>query len=352
MPIDENDLAYEFFEVGKEDTAAQEADAKAKADALALSEAEKITNSAKETADAEAAQAEVDRLALEEQNKVKTADVEYKSKKYIPVDDEKDLYDRLDKKYNHERMKPEEKALAFIKQQNPELDDNEILFIAANEYGIGVEKPDETLLTDAQVLELKKQDISRKKLLSQADNYFKEEAGKVELPGADPLELDPAYKAYQESTAKQAEARTQQEQQLQSTIKQIDKNVKEISDLKEPIEIDIDDSKFAIDVNFKLDDKKQKQLADYVKQYIPSDAEIAAFTDTDSGKFDWKGYMSNQATKVFAKDMIKAAVRQALSQDRDSFRETHLKNSTLGTNYESKQVTKDFDIVDAWPFGT
>ena len=331
MPIDENSVAYEFFNLGQEEVAEPE-----------------VEVVPEPVAEVETPEPEPE---IVPEPVVETVVPEYKSKKYIPVDDEKALYESLDKKYNHERMKPEEKALAFIKQQNPELDDNEILFIAANEYGIGVDKPDEADLTDAQVLELKKQDISRKKLLSQADNYFKEEAGKIELPGADPLELDPDYKSYKEETTKQTQARVAQEQQLQNTIKQIDKNVKEISDLKEAIEIDIDDSKFAIDVNFKLDDKKQKQLADYVKQYIPSDAEVAAFTDTDTGKFDWKGYMSTQATKVFAKDMIKAAVRQALSADRDAFRENHLKNSTLRNNDVSTQVTKDFDIVDVWPFG-
>lgn len=330
MPIDENDMAYEFFEVGKETVV------------------EEVAPEPEVVAEVEIPEPEP---VVVPEPVVETISPEYKAKKYIPVEDEKELYDRLDKKYNHERMKPEDKALAFIKQQNPELDDEEVLFVAASDYGIGVEKPDESLLTDAQVLELKKQDIARKKLFGQATEYFKEEAGKVELPGADPLELDPAYKAYQENTTKQASDRQAQEVQLATTIKQIDKNVKEISDLKEPIEIDIDDSKFAIDVNFKLDDKKQKQLADYVKQYIPSDSEIAAFTDTDTGKFDWKGYMSNQATKVFAKDMIKAAVRQAISQDRDSFRENHLKNSTLRNNDVSQTVTKDFDIVEVWPWG-
>lgn len=329
MPIDESDVAYEFFNLGEEVV-------------------EEVVPEPEIVAEVEIPEPEP---VVVPEPVVETVVPEYKAKKYIPVEDEKDLYDRLDKKYNHERMKPEDKALAFIKQQNPELDDNEILFIAASDYGIGVDRPEEKDLTDEQQFELKKQDISRKKLLASADTYFKEEAGKVELPGADPLELDPAYKAYQESATKQAETAKEQATQLQNTIKQIDKNVKEISSLKESIEIDIDDSKFAIDVNFSVDDKKQKQLADYVKQYIPSDAEIAAFTDTDTGKFDWKGYMSNQATKVFAKDMIKAAVRQALSQDRDAFREVHLKNSTLRNNDVSQTVTKDFDIVEVWPFG-
>src|SRR6202000_1223188 len=117
----------------------------------------------------------------EEQNKVKTADVEYKSKKYVPIEDEEKLAELLDKKYGYKKMKPEEKALAFIKNQNPELDDNEILFIAANDYGLGVENPDESLLTDAQVLELKKQDIARKKLFGQADSYFAEQAASARL---------------------------------------------------------------------------------------------------------------------------------------------------------------------------
>ena len=74
----------------------------------------------------------------------------YKGKKYIQVDDEAALYDILDKKYRPTKMSADEKALAFIKQQNPELDDDEIAFTAATKYGIGVQPLSDEELTDEQ----------------------------------------------------------------------------------------------------------------------------------------------------------------------------------------------------------
>jgi hypothetical protein len=277
---------------------------------------------------------------------VETVVPEYKSKKYVPIEDEEKLAELLDKKYGYKKMKPEEKALAFIKNQNPELDDNEILFIAANDYGIGVDRVDETDLTSEQALELKKQDIARKKLLSQADNYFAEQASQVQLTAEDPLELDPAYKTYREQAAANEQLRAQQEQRKQEVLTEITSASKKVSDLKIPVEIDIDDSKLAIDVNFKLDENKQKELVSYAERYIPSDAEVAQFTDTSTGKFDFGGYLAEQANKLFAKDIIKAGIRQALAHDRQQFIEKELKNSTLRNNDVSQTADRKVDPVD------
>lgn len=272
-------------------------------------------------------------------------------RKYVPIEDEKALYDTLARKYAYDSMKPEEKAFAFIARENPGLSDEDLMFIAASDYGIGVEKPDETEMTDEQLHALRKQDIARKRLLSQADTYFKEEAGRVELTGIDPLDSDEGYKTYQQAMTAQAEQQRTQQETYNNTIQQIESNSKQISEIKESVEIDIDEGKLTLDVSFKLDADKQKQLADYIKQYNPSEAEVAQFTDTPTGKFDWKGYIEAQATKVFAKQIMQAGIRQALATDRQKFVEETLKNSTLRNNDVSKVVTKDFDLVDVWPMG-
>lgn len=288
----------------------------------------------------------------DEIKKVETAEPEYKaSKKYIPIDDEKTIYDTLDRKYRYDRMKPEEKALAFIAKENPGLDDDELLFIASSEYGIGVEKPDEKDLTDEQMISLKKQDIARKQLLNKADTFFKEEAGKIQLEGIDPLETDEGFKTYQ--TERQAQVAKQKEQETlyNQTIQEFKTATKNLSEIKTAIEIDIDDSKLAVDVNFKLDEKKQNELLDYCERYRPTDNEMKQFTDPDTGKFDFKGYTAELANRFFAKDILKAGIKQAIAQDREQFVEGTLKNSTLRNNDVSRVVTKEFDVVDSWPFG-
>jgi len=283
----------------------------------------------------------------EEERKVKEAQtaIQTKSnKKYVSIDDEKSIYEMLDKKYRPDRMKPEEKALAFIAKENPGLEDDELMFIASSEYGIGVTKPDEAELTDEQVIALKKQDIARKQLFLKADNYFKDEASKIELNAVDPIEDNEEFKTYRQQQAEQAQRQAEQEQNLQNTIQQITKATNSISELSVPTEIDIDDRKFAVDVKFKVDADKQKQLIDYSKRYSPTDAEIAQFTDTE-GKFDFKSYQAELANRLFYKDIVKAALRQGLSQDREAFIEKELKNSTLRNNDVSETVDKPFDFV-------
>lgn len=342
MPINEDDLAYEFFK----ETIEQEAPTE-------------TVETPNDTTVVETPAAEVvtpepvtEPVVVPEPPVIETAEPEYKSnKKYIPLDDEKAIYETLDRKYRYERMKPEEKALAFIAKENPGLDDDELMFIASSEYGIGVEKPDESVLTDEQIINLKKQDIARKQLLHKADAFFKEETSKITLEAIDPLETDEGFKTYQTERQAQAAKVEQERRNLQNTIQQIETAAKVISEIKEPIEIDLDESKLTFEVNFKLDEKKQKQLVEKTKQYIPSEAEVSAYTDPTTGKFDFKGYMEYLTPMFFAKEMKMAAIKQAIAQDREQFVEGTLKNSTLRNNDVSKVVTKDFDVVDSWPFG-
>lgn len=272
----------------------------------------------------------------------------YKSKKFIEIVDEKELYETLNKKYRFESMKPEEKALAFIKQQNPGLEDDEILFLAASDYNIGVEKPDEKDMTDEQLVAWRKQEISRKQLLNKAEAHFAEEAGKVALPDYDPLDLDPDYKEYRTRSQEAIANEKERLSKIENINKQIETNSKAISEIKESIEIDLDDDKLVVPVTFKLNEEKQKQLSDFAKRYTPTEAEYNVFNDPETGKFDYKGYMESLAPIAFAKDIAKAGMRQALAQDRQKFVEGELKNSTLRNNEVSQTVDVTFDANDAY----
>ena len=282
---------------------------------------------------------------------IDTPDPPYKSKKFVAVEDEKELYQTLEKKYGATRMSADEKAISFIKQQNPELDDDEIAFMAMSDYGIGLDKPSDDELTDEQKIALRKQDIAKKKLITQADNFFKQEADKIALPDYDPLDLDPDYKKYRTDRQIQEAERVDKEARTQNIIQSLETNSKTISDIKEMVEIDLDEGKLAIEVNFKLNPEKQQQLADFAKRYTPTQAEYDAHFDPATGKFDYPGYLKDLAPIAFAKDINKAGMRQALAKDREKFIEKELKNSTLRNNDVSVTVDKPFDIVDAWPFG-
>lgn len=280
-------------------------------------------------------------------------DAPYKGKKFIEVTDEEALYKQLHGKHAYKAMSSEEKAIAFIKQQNPELSDEDLAFVAMSEYGIGAEKiTDEDKLTDEQVIALRKQDIARKKLVSQADNYFKTAAEAIALSETDPLELDPGYKTYREQAAAQKADAVKAQEHINDINTNFDKNAVKIPEIVENIEIDIDDRKLAVPVTFKMDAKKQEQLADFAKRYQPSKAEFDAFNDPETGKFDYKGYLESLIPMAFGKELSKAATRQALSQDRDEFISKELKNSSLKDNLKPKGTyERPTDIVDLYQFG-
>lgn len=265
---------------------------------------------------------------------------------------ETEINDLLSQKYQYKSFSADQKALAYIAAQNPELDEKELLFLAATDYGIGVDELPEAELTDAQVIELRKQGIQKKKLLSQADKYFQERANGIQLPELPSLEdLDPDYKVYKTEREQQVAKQNQQAQLYAQTVQHIETNAKTITDIKEPIEIDIDEGKFTLDVNFKLDEAKQKKLVDYAKQYSPSEDEVTKFTDTQTGKFDYAGYLKSLAPNVFAKEMVASGIKQALAKDRTNFIEKELKNSTLRNNDVSQAVEKKHEAWEAWPFG-
>lgn len=279
------------------------------------------------------------------------ADSPYKSKKFIEVDDEAELYAKLNAKYGHSAMSADEKAIALLRKQNPELEDKDIAFIAESEYGIGAEEIPDDELDDAQRRELQKQAIARKRLTKQADTYFAEQATAVALDGIDPTSLDPDYQAYKGQVQAQQAEQTAREAHVADVHTQIDTNSKVISEITESVEIELDDNKLVVPVKFKLNDEKQRELADFAKRYTPTQAEYDAFNNPDTGKFDYKGYMESLAPIAFAKDIAKAGMRQALAQDRQQFIEKELKNSTLRNNDVSQVVNKPFDIIDHWQFG-
>ena len=256
---------------------------------------------------------------------------------------EEEVYNAIKDKFEYKSYTPEQKVLSYLAAQNPELDENEILFMAGQEYGIGVDiDPNDPELTPDEKKALRIRDINRKKAVSEADKFFSEKSKSITLPSLpNPLDNDEGYKEYQNYKTQQQEIQKQQEAQqkeIDAVLAEIDTTAKSFKKLDIDLKFDLDGGEFAIKSDFKMDEQKQKQLADYAKRYQPSAEEVKAFTDPN-GKFDMKGYMDQLANQCFAKQLIKAAVKQALSKDRERFVENDLYNNKLRNNEISESTT-------------
>lgn len=270
--------------------------------------------------------------------------------------EDKDVYELLRNKFGYENLSDEDKAITFLAEKNPHLDKEDLLFKAANEYGIGIEplsKEDLEELTPQQQAEIRKQEIERKGLFNEAKNYFDSKATNIEIPTLpNPLDEDEGYKEYlsfkdeqkrlEEENIKQQEENAKFEQE---TTERVNKTALEIDALPIELKIDIDKSEFALKSDFKLDEAKQKQLAAYALEYTPTKAEVQAHQN-QNGELDMKGYMTALAQRLFAPQIQKALIKQAIAQDREDFTEKTLKNSTLrnNDNQQHADVIPDFYI--------
>lgn len=280
---------------------------------------------------------------------VETVVPEYKSnKKYIPIDNEEELYKQLNVKFGSKGLSDEAKALAYLREKNPHLDENDIQFLASEKYGIGVDDLDETTLTAEQLKSLREQGIDKKNLYAEARGYFEEKANGVQISTTDPFDEDANYKQFISDRQKAEETRKQQEQIYQQTLNSIQTAATSISEVNEQFKINIDDSQFAVDVSFKTNAEKQKQLTDFAGRYTPTDNEVKQFTDPQTGKFDYKGYLTYLSPMAYARDMMAVGIRQAIVKNREEFIEKELKNSSLRTNDQSVVADKKVDPNDAY----
>lgn len=259
----------------------------------------------------------------------------------IKAGEEKEVFEKLNEKYGFERLTDEEKMIAYLGAKHPFLDKEDLAF-KAEEYGIGVESFDEDLLSDSEKKELRKQAIERKGLLAEANDFFKERQEAIELPSlANPLDADEDYKAYKERVKQEEQDKVEQEEYNKQVSIEIDTTAKVLEKIGVEVKINIDNGEFDVDVQFDLDDKRRKELAEFAKDYIPTQEQIKAHTA--NGKFDMKGYMTSLANIKFAKQILNAAVKQAIVKDREAFEARELKNSTLNNREVNQQVPAEMD---------
>lgn len=316
---------------------------------------------------------EEERLRLEEEEKAKAAlqpkkeeepekpkswDADLSEQSKFIIDklskgEDKDVFDILKNKYGYSNLTDEEKIFEYMLQKNPHLDKDDLSFKLANEYGIGATPVDELDMTDEIKNLMKRQEIEKKGLLSEAKKYFEDKASSTEIPTLPSiLDLDEGYKEYvanREESKKQEELQKQQQlefdQEVAQTITKINSTAQEIETLPIELKIDLDQGEFDLKSDFKLDEAKRKQLADYAIEYTPTKAEVDAHTK--NGEFDMKGYMTMLAHRQFSVQIQKAVLKQALAKDRENFTEQHLKNSTLRNNSDREVITDQEDFESA-----
>lgn len=248
----------------------------------------------------------------------------------------------LNKKHGYKTMTTEQKAISYLKTLHPSLDDDDLAFKAENEFGIGVEAPDE-YASDAEKNGFKAMEIKRKELLHDADGYFTSEAEAFKLPTLPSIEDgDPEYKSYKEFIASQEENEILIKAQEDKLIDMIDTSSAKVETIEIKPTIQLDDREFSFVSEFKLDDNKRKELAEFAKVYTPTQEEQAEFFPED-GKFNMEGYLGRLAQYKFRDQIINAAVKEGIARAREEFVEKDLKNSTLRNNETQQQSTHDID---------
>jgi len=313
---------------------------------IAKEEAEKATEPTEEEKLKEQSdKAEQERLAQEELDKAGKVET-----KIEPVDNSewlKSLEEAVIKKNQYKSLSAEQKALAFLKEKHPSLNDEDLIFEAAQEYGIGVTDIDLEDLSEEDKRAIKKQEIKRKELMYEADTYFKQQSDAIELPTIpNPIETDEDYKSYKEFVAQQKA----QEVEIQKQQLEINTNIDTTSSKLEKIEIEpkitLDEREFSFKSEFKLDENKRKQLAEFAKVYTPTQEEIDEYFPQD-GKLNMDGYLSHLATIKFQKQIINSAVKEGIARAREEFVEKDLKNSTLRNNETTQQSNREVDPMIA-----
>lgn len=263
--------------------------------------------------------------------------------------EQKEVWELLNKKFAYESMPNEQKVIEFIMAKNPDFTQEEAMFVAEKEYGIGAENP-----TEEELAVMDKEDKSKimaasiklKGVLREANTYFKENSDNFELPTLpNPLETDEGYKSYlatKEATEKQ---QTKDKEIVDKTIVLIDTTANSIKKLVLNDEINLDEGKFEFKVDLDITPKKQAQLAAFAKNYSPTQDEIAAHSK--DGKLDMTSYLNYLAEKAFSRSIIKAAVKQAVSMDREKFLTKDLINNKMGNNSDGLPVNIEVDPYTA-----
>lgn len=278
------------------------------------------------------------------------AKVKYDFKEYV------DQYEEtLSKYFKYKGVDPEsmsnEELLRFkLKQENPTWTEEDIKDELKDTFGLGLklrEIPEDALYEDRERIEQYNETIKDRirrgeRLLKaevlKAKNILKEEQSKLELPELE-LDLETTANPQQVIESYQQQLQEQNNKYLEEIWKpSISEAVNKLGGFKQPLEIDVEEGdKVVSELNYKLTPEQKSKLTEYLNSYSGHPSDEVYIKDKETGEVDYQRFVSDKAMSLFAKDIIKASVKEATAK----LKEKLVKEKLVNFADEPRRVVKN-----------
>ena len=248
-----------------------------------------------------------------------------------------------------DNMSSEELVKFKLKQEHPSWSDEDIKDELRDTYGLGLKEkqiPEDALDEEIEKIndhnERIKERIRRGERLMKADvekskKLLKEEQSKLELPE---VELDVELDASPEKVIEQYNQQLieQNTKFLEEIWKpNITEAVSKVGGFKQPLEIDVQNGdKVVSELNYKLTTEQKSTLTDYLSSYQSHPSDEQYVVNKETGEIDFQRFVSDKAMSLFAKDIIKASVKEAVAKVKEKL----VKEEMINFQEEPRRVAK------------
>lgn len=248
-----------------------------------------------------------------------------------------------------DNMSSEELVKFKLKQEHPSWSDEDIKDELRDTYGLGLKEkqiPEDALDEEIEKIndynERIKERIRRGERLMKADvekskKLLKEEQSKLELPE---VELDVELDASPEKVIEQYNQQLieQNTKFLEEIWKpSITEAVSKVGGFKQPLEIDVQNGdKVVSELNYKLTSEQKSTLTDYLSSYQSHPSDEQYIVNKETGEIDFQRFVSDKAMSLFAKDIIKASVKEAVAKVKEKL----VKEEMINFQEEPRRVSK------------
>lgn len=248
-----------------------------------------------------------------------------------------------------DNMSSEELVKFKLKQEHPSWSDEDVKDELRDTYGLGLKEkqiPEDALDEEIEKIsdynERIKERIRRGERLMKADvekskKLLKEEQSKLELPE---VELDVELDASPEKVIEQYNQQLieQNTKFIEEVWKpSITEAVSKVGGFKQPLEIDVQSGdKVVSELNYKLTPEQKSTLTDYLSSYQSHPSDEQYIVDKETGEIDFQRFVSDKAMSLFAKDIIKASVKEAVAKVKEKL----VKEEMINFQEEPRRVSK------------
>lgn len=239
-----------------------------------------------------------------------------------------------------------------LQSENPAWDASDVEEELKSKYGIGLQER----VIDEDGLE---EDIERDKEYNQrirekikqgerllktevhlAKQLLKEKKENIKLPE---VELDV------ELTADRSKIIEQYNQEIQEQTSkyreevwspQVSEAVQKLGGFRQKFELEVESGdKVVSDVTYKLTPNQKAQLQEYLANYVPHPEDSKYVTNEETGEVDFTRLVNDKAKQLFADDIIKSSIKEAVAQ----FKSTFIKEKVVNYSDEPRRVSKSDD---------